>query len=70
MWGQRVQELGVGPAPIPMALVTKESLAPALRLLVEDETMRTRARELGSAVRQENGVRAGVEAVISAIGRT
>jgi sterol 3beta-glucosyltransferase len=55
-WGQRVQALGVGPAPIPQKRLTSQALAAAIQTAVQDPTMRSQARRLGDRIRQENGV--------------
>jgi UDP:flavonoid glycosyltransferase YjiC (YdhE family) len=55
-WARRVYELGVGPAPIPHGKLTAENLAAAIMRATEDEGIRTRAAELGRAIRAEDGV--------------
>ena len=47
-WGQRVADLGVGPAPIPRKKLTAERLAQAIQVAVTDQAMRGRAAELGA----------------------
>lgn len=64
-WGQRVAELGVGPAPIPRRVLSADRLARALRQAMSDPAMRQRAAELGARIRAENGVARAV-AVIEA----
>jgi UDP:flavonoid glycosyltransferase YjiC (YdhE family) len=65
-WGQRVAELGVGPAPIPRQRLTVERLAQALEEAVGNPQMRQRAAELGAQIRSEDGIAAAV-AVIDAM---
>lgn len=55
-WGRRVQELGVGPAPIPRAQLTADRLAQAIEAVTSDQTLRKRAAEIGAAIRAEDGV--------------
>ena len=55
-WAQRVRDLGVGPQPIPRGKLTVERFAAALETAVSDSGMRQRAAELGSKIRQEDGV--------------
>ncbi len=55
-WGQRVADLGVGPAPLPRKTLTAERLAQAIRTAVTDQAMRGRAVELGANIRAEDGV--------------
>lgn len=62
-WGRRVQALGVGPAPLPRAKLTAGDLASAIRIAVSNDTMRSRAKALGEAIRAEDGVAKAVEAI-------
>ena len=62
-WGARIAALGVGPAPIPPRRLTADALAAAIRVAVTDGEMRTRAEQLGAAIRRENGVAAAVARV-------
>ena len=55
-WAQRVQDLGVGPRPIPRGQLTVERFAAAIESAVCDSGMRQRAAELGAKIRQEDGV--------------
>jgi sterol 3beta-glucosyltransferase len=55
-WGQRVAELGVGPAPIPRQQLTVDRLAQAIQTAIADRTMRQRAAALGATIQAENGV--------------
>jgi sterol 3beta-glucosyltransferase len=62
-WGWRIAELGVGPAPIAFKYLTAEKLAKAIRRAVTDPEMHRRAAELGSRIREENGVGRAVELI-------
>jgi sterol 3beta-glucosyltransferase len=62
-WGQRVEALGVGPAPIPQKKLTANNLAQALRELNENTTMRERAEVLGRQLRAEDGTAIAVNHV-------
>jgi sterol 3beta-glucosyltransferase len=62
-WGQRVVDLGVGPAPIPRKKLTAERLVQAIQTAVTDQTMRQRAAELGAKIRAEDGVARAVAVV-------
>lgn len=55
-WGQRVAELGVGPAPIPRRKLTVERLAQAIQEALTDQTMRQCAANLGSRIQAEDGI--------------
>ena len=59
-WGQRVQALGVAPAPIARPKLTAERLARAIRTACSSEAMRSRAGELGAKIRDEDGVAVAV----------
>ena len=62
-WGRRVYALGVGPEPVPQRKLTTERLVSAIRAVIEDESMRHRAAELGKKIRVEDGVARAVEIV-------
>jgi UDP:flavonoid glycosyltransferase YjiC (YdhE family) len=62
-WGHRLQELGVGPAPLPFKKLAVPALATALRRMVQDETMRRRAARLAEKVRAEPGVLGAVKLI-------
>ena len=63
LWGQKVNELGVGPKPIDRAKLTADGLARALRQAMEDEKMREKAAELGRRIRAEDGVGNAVQLI-------
>jgi sterol 3beta-glucosyltransferase len=67
-WGKRVQDLGVGPAPIPQKALTPGKLAQAIRATVEQAVIKRRAADLGEAIRAEDGVEAAVRAVKEYLG--
>jgi sterol 3beta-glucosyltransferase len=62
-WGQRIAELGVGPAPIPRRRLTVERLTQAIQKAVTDQTMRQRAAHLGSRIQAEDGIARAVAVV-------
>lgn len=55
-WGGRINELGVGPVPIPQKKLTVENLSAAIHQTLADATMQTRARALGDRIRSEDGI--------------
>ena len=63
LWARRVDELGVGPRPIPRRRLTAERLAAALTRAVTDEGMRARAAGLGERIRAEDGVRRAIAVI-------
>ena len=62
-WGQRVADLGVGPAPIPRKKLTADRLAQAIEIAVTDQAMRECAAELGARIRAEDGVGCAIEVI-------
>jgi UDP:flavonoid glycosyltransferase YjiC (YdhE family) len=56
LWAQRVNEMGVGPKPIPRARLTAERLAEAITQAVTAPALRERAAALGEKIRAEDGV--------------
>ncbi|MVN85966.1 glycosyltransferase [Deinococcus sp. HMF7620] len=55
-WGQRVQALGAGPAPLPQRTLSAAGLAAALRELAGNPGFTARAAQLGQQIRHEDGV--------------
>lgn len=62
-WGQRVADLGVGPAPIPRQKLTVDRLAQAIQIAVTDKAMRQRAVDIGSKIQREDGIARAVEII-------
>jgi sterol 3beta-glucosyltransferase len=62
-WGRRVAMLGVGPAPIPFRYLTPEKLADAIRRAMTNPEMHRRAAELGTRIREDNGVGRAVKLI-------
>ncbi|WDQ17260.1 glycosyltransferase [Rhodopirellula sp. P2] len=59
-WGRVVQDLGVGPQPIPQRKLTPERLANAIIETLADLEMESKAGELGQRIRSESGVQNAV----------
>ena len=55
-WGARVAVLVVGPQPIKQNKLSVDRLARTLAPLTPDQSMHTRAVELGANIRAEDGV--------------
>lgn len=55
-WGDRVRELGVGPAAVPIKKLTAETLAAGIRQAVDDPRIRENAARLGRILHAEDGV--------------
>lgn len=61
-WSKRVFQVGAGPKPIPVRLLTQKKLEEGIRAL-SDEKMRQCAADLGKQIRQENGVGNAVQII-------
>ncbi len=66
-WGQRMADLGVGPAPIPRKRLTVDHLVQAMQQMTGDHAMRSRAADLGARIRAEDGIARAV-AILQQIG--
>ncbi len=55
-WGKRVNDLGVGPTPIPRNKLSAEKLAQAIQTATAHPDMKQRAAALGRLIRAEHGV--------------
>jgi sterol 3beta-glucosyltransferase len=55
-WARRLHDLGVSPAPVPMPSLTAESLAAALRRVLENPHFAARAQALSARIGAEDGV--------------
>lgn len=62
VWGQKLAQLGVNPAPIPYKEVSEKTLAAAIEVVLGDEAMLQKAQDLGQKIRGEDGVANAVEA--------
>jgi UDP:flavonoid glycosyltransferase YjiC (YdhE family) len=65
-WGRRVFSLGCSPKPQPLNRLSAERFAEGLIELTQTECYRARARELASAIAEENGVSRAVEIIETA----
>lgn len=68
-WARRVACLGAGPQALDRAALTADVLAAAF-LRTDDPTMRSKADELGHAIRQEDGVAKAVQFIEHAAARS
>ena len=55
-WAHRVEQLGLGPRPLPVELVTADVLTDRIATALEDWSIREHARALAPAVAARNGV--------------
>ena len=60
-WGQRVFSLGCGPKPQPLKRLRAERFAEKLMELTQTQSYGVRAREVASAIAEEDGVSLAVE---------
>ncbi|WP_437344386.1 glycosyltransferase [Mesorhizobium marinum] len=68
-WARRVAALGVGPQPLDKRAMSADDIAAAL-LAMDDPGMRSRAADLGRAVRAEDGVSDAVRFIEDRLART
>ena len=55
-WAQRVKDLGVGPAPLPVRRLSVDELADRLSMLGRKASYRRRAQAVSEELRLEDGV--------------
>ena len=55
-WGERIAQLGVGPAPVPFKKLTVERLREAIQVGVNSPQIKQKAALLGRKIRGENGI--------------
>ncbi|MBL4906640.1 MAG: glycosyltransferase family 1 protein [Sneathiella sp.] len=55
-WGARIDDLGVGVGPLPQKSLTADMLADAIEKVTGTEEMQRRSEELGSLIRNEDGL--------------
>lgn len=69
LWGRRVAELGVGPAPVPFRKLNADRLGEAIRAAVTDRGFVERAAALARVIAAEDGAAPVVAAVDRLAGR-
>jgi UDP:flavonoid glycosyltransferase YjiC (YdhE family) len=67
-WGQRVEQIGVGPTPIPQKELTAVKLAEAMRQVVENPDMQLKASRIGDQILAEDGVQTAITVIDSYFG--
>ena len=55
-WGRRLQELGVGTAPIPRKKLNSDNLSEAINILTSESTLRANAQALSKKIEAEDGL--------------
>lgn len=64
-WGERVFKTGVGPKPIPQRALSADILSAAIRVALQNESMRARAKDLSVVLGSEDGIQAAVRVMRS-----
>ncbi len=62
-WGRRSNELGVGPPPIAFRRLSVDRLAQAIAMSIDNQSMQQRAKEIGSKIQQEAGIKAAIRII-------
>jgi UDP:flavonoid glycosyltransferase YjiC (YdhE family) len=65
-WGDRVEALGLGPAPL--TEFSLKQVGDAVRQALSDQALRNRARAMGEKIRARNGVADAADAIDKALG--
>ncbi len=60
-WGSRVYDLGTGPKPVRRKKLTVETLTAGLHDLVSDQSIQQRAAQIGTKIRQEDGIQQAIQ---------
>ena len=66
-WGARLAEMGVGPRPLPLRLLSPDSFMRALEQLTGEGELRARLQRLSQAISAERGVERAVEIIQQAV---
>ena len=62
-WAKRAAALGVGPEPVTYRKLTVEALTKRFRMVLENQEVRDRAKQVGETVRAEDGVDKAVQLI-------
>ncbi len=62
-WGNQVFHVGAGPQPISRKQLTTKKLAEKLNATIHNQEMRQKAKEIGTRLRNENGIEQAVKAI-------
>lgn len=62
-WGKRLEQLGVGTAPLPFAELTAETLATRIQAILATPSMRKKAHDLSQQIQQEDGLTMAIEVI-------
>ncbi len=64
LWGERLHQLGVGPAPLPATSLTADALAQTLRQLTQHAEFGAHARRIAAQLSQEDGIATAVRRIL------
>ncbi|ABW26770.1 glycosyltransferase [Acaryochloris marina] len=62
-WGKRLEQLGVGTAPLPFAELTAETLATRIQAIINTPSMQHKAQDLSQQIQQEDGLAMAIEVI-------
>ncbi|KAI9131466.1 glycosyltransferase [Acaryochloris sp. CCMEE 5410] len=62
-WGKRLEQLGVGTAPLPFAELTAETLADRIQTILDTPSMQHKAQDLSRQIQSEDGVAMAIEVI-------
>lgn len=62
-WGQRLEQLGVGTAPLPFAELTAATLADRIQTILDTPSMQHKAQNLSQQIQQEDGLAMAIEVI-------
>jgi sterol 3beta-glucosyltransferase len=68
-WAQIADDLGVGPKPVPIKLLTSEKFVDALRYAFQEKVV-TNAKDLGKSIMEENGARDCAQVIVNCLERS
>lgn len=62
-WGKRLEQLGVGTAPLPFAELTAKTLATRIQAIINTPSMQHKAQDLSQQIQQEDGLAMAIEVI-------
>lgn len=68
LWGARIQQLGLGPAPMDPDNIDVNALAKQLAQMTEDPKIRSNVREMAIRIRNEDGVQTAINTMEKTLG--
>lgn len=62
-WAKVVEDLGIGPRPVPFKKLSRDRLSRALLIAASDKKMRERAISIGERIRAESGIHRAIQVI-------